>query len=109
LKMYTNFFPKLYGVMPKGLSVFSLRKKIFEESVRNLMKYFSSYDFCLSELYVVIFGDPVYAKKSIQPQRPTGLPQQITFLISFIFAFSRPNDSFPLVPDFEKYGLNGSF
>jgi len=42
--MYTNFFPKLYGVMPKELSVFSLRKKTFEESVRNLMKYFSSYD-----------------------------------------------------------------
>jgi hypothetical protein len=31
--------------MPKGLSDFSLRgEKICEESVRNLMKYFSTYD-----------------------------------------------------------------
>jgi len=57
---------------------------------------------------------PFTRTKNYSPRRPTGLPQQITFFISFIFVFSmydnmsHPNELFPLASDFEKYGLNGS-
>jgi hypothetical protein len=48
--------------MPKGISGFSLRNKICEESVRKLMKYFSSYD-------VLFVGAVCYLLSLVTPFR----------------------------------------
>jgi len=66
--------------------------------------------FCLLELYVVIFGDSVYTNKTLQPPETHWLATTNYILyLYYICVFSRPKECFPLAPDFEKYGLNGSF